>query len=60
MIGKRLLGNDGNFNWIDTSKITSMSRLFYGDADFNGDISLWDVSNVRSMGGVFAYAEKFN
>ena len=60
MIGKRLLGNDGNFNWIDTSKITSMSQLFYRDPDFNGDISLWDVSNVTTMERMFCGAEKFN
>jgi surface protein len=60
MVGKRLLGNDGNFNWIDTSKITSMTQLFYGDSYFNGDISLWDVSNVRYMGSMFMWAEKFN
>jgi surface protein len=60
MVGKRLLGNDGNFNWIDTSKITSMTQLFYGDSDFNGDISLWDVSNVTNMSHMFSFAEKFN
>ena len=25
-IGQTLFGNDGNFNWIDTSKITSMNK----------------------------------
>jgi hypothetical protein len=52
-----LLGNDGNFNWIDTSKITNMSGLFRSPGqikeEFNGDISLWDVSNVTDMHGMF-------
>jgi len=60
MTGKHLLGNDGNFNWIDTSKITDMSRLFCADEVFNGDISLWDVSNVTDMSHMFHYAESFN
>ena len=34
-IGQKLFGNDGNFNWIDTSEITDMSKLFYNNTDFN-------------------------
>ena len=43
-------GNEGDFNDIDTSKITDMSGLFdnIDNRDkFNGDISNWDVSNVN-------------
>ena len=29
-----------------------MAKLFK-DSDFNGDISKWDVSNVRNMEGMF-------
>lgn len=61
-LGRHIFGSDGNFNWIDTSKITDMSRLF-GDSitnDFNGHIELWDVSNVNEMAYMFASLIKFN
>ena len=58
-IGQKLLGTDGNFNWIDTSEITDMSELFKG-SDFNGDISQWDVSNVTSMYQMFMRCHYFN
>ena len=56
--GIGLLGVDGNFNWIDTSEITSMADLFI--TEFNGDISLWDVSNVTDMHNLFVYCSQFN
>ena len=59
-IGQALFGNNGNFNWIDTSKIADMSNLFYYNSYFNGHIELWDVSNVTNMYNMFAFAEKFN
>jgi surface protein len=52
----KLLGNGGNFNWLNTSNITNMSRLFtniYLLDHFNGDISKWDVSNVTDMTYMF-------
>jgi hypothetical protein len=54
-----LLGNDGNFNWIDTSGITDMTTLFF-DSYFNGHIELWDVSNVTNMRRMFEGAVSFN
>ena len=39
-------GNDANLNDIDTSEITDMAGIFEG-SNFNGDISNWDVSNVK-------------
>ncbi len=59
-IGQELLGDDGNFNWIDTSNITDMSNLFFENSTFNGHIELWAVSNVTTMWGMFSSADSFN
>ena len=53
-------GNDGDFNDIDTSKITDMSGLFTYLGKFNGDISKWDVSNVIDMKYMFYNCNNFN
>ena len=53
-------GNEGDFNDIDTSKITDMSDLFNGMNKFNGDISNWNVSNVTDMEFMFEGCESFN
>ena len=58
-IGQKLFGDDGNFNWIDTSSITDMSSLFGNNIKFNGHIELWDVSNVKHMLEMF-YSSEFN
>lgn len=58
-IGRDLLGDNGNFNWIDVSAITDFSLLFY-HSSFNGDISLWNVSNGINFAGMFSNASKFN
>ena len=47
-----------SLNWLNVSKITNMSRLFYY-SEYNGDISNWDVSNVTDMSYMF-YKSKFN
>ena len=45
-------GNDANLNDIDTSEITDMSQIFEW-SKFNGDISKWNVSNVKNMNSMF-------
>ena len=57
---REALGEDGNFNWIDTRNITDMSNLFEFDRIFNGHIELWDTSNVENMSYMFAWATSFN
>jgi abortive infection bacteriophage resistance protein len=41
-----------------TTKVTNMEYLFHS-SQFNGNISHWDVSNVKNMIGVF-YNSQFN
>ena len=54
-------GNDGDFNDIDTSKITDMSFVFGNHfQNFEGDISGWDVSSAKNMRGMFDGCKKFN
>lgn len=53
-------GGDGDFNDIDTSKVTAMYNMFNGLVNFNGDISGWDTSNVTNMSWMFTDAKSFN
>ena len=48
-----------DLNFIDTSEITDMSKLFT-NCKYDFDISDWDVSNVTDMNHMFYDCEKFN
>ena len=59
----------GNISEWNVSKVTNMRGLFldkkygvfYQDVrSFNGDLSKWDVSNVKDMGYMFSGAHSFN
>ena len=53
------LGKDADLNHIDVSQVTDMSALF-AKTDFQGDVSQWDVSNVKYMYYTFERCFDFN
>ena len=56
----KYIGNEGNYNWIDTTNVTSLQRLFMNLYQFNGDITKWNTSNVVNMLSTFEGATSFN
>ena len=57
----KVLGNNSNINFLDTSMVEDMSCLFndYRTIFFNGNISEWDTHNVKSTRSMFLHS-RFN
>ena len=45
---------------IPWKTMNNMSGMFYGNSEFNADISSWDTSSVYDMSYMFAGATAFN
>ncbi|MCY3415096.1 MAG: BspA family leucine-rich repeat surface protein [Candidatus Heimdallarchaeota archaeon] len=54
------LGDQGDLNSWDVSKITDMSNMFAQATSFNMPIGLWNVSSVSSMHSMFYICVDFN
>jgi len=59
MFNSTSLSNRGYINHWNTSGMTSCDRMFLASADFDMEVSDWDVSNVSDFGGMFDNT-KFN
>ena len=55
-----MIANGDDVTQVDTSTITDMSYLIYGNTTFNQDVSGWDVSSVTDMNSMFYNALVFN
>lgn len=49
----KYFGQNGNYNWIDVSNMTSLTNLFANKTQFNGNISRWNVSNIENLNYTF-------
>ncbi|MGI9256820.1 MAG: BspA family leucine-rich repeat surface protein, partial [Salinispira sp.] len=58
--GITIWGNTANLNYIITTAITDMSKVFKDKSAFNGDISGWDTSRVTNMSYMFLQTRTFN
>ena len=52
--------NFENFTTSCTTNVTNMRVMFFGQTNFNSDISKWDTSSVEDMSFMFRGAENFN
>jgi surface protein len=50
----------GNFSGWDTSKITTMTTVFYQATNFNQPLNSWDTSSATTMVNMFNGAINFN
>jgi len=57
---KRIVEKYGEISNWDTSRVTSMYRMFYEAEFFNQPLNDWKVSNVTNMWGMFFKASSFN
>ena len=55
-----LCGDPGNVPTCDVSNVTTLNRVFYGEANFNGDVSSWSVGSVTDVQHAFHGATTFN
>ena len=53
---KKCFHTYGFSSFWDVSGIDTMAGIFNCNIDFNGDISNWDVSNVKNMSYMFYYS----
>lgn len=51
---------DSDLSGWSTSKVTDMSRVFWGALKFSGNIASWDTSQVISMRDILHWAPAFN
>ncbi len=55
------IGVEGDYNYIGLAQsLTDLLETFRDFDTFNGDISEWDVSNIKNMGYMFNGALSFN
>lgn len=57
---EKLIYKYGHISKWDTSRVTSMYKLFWCKRDFNDDISEWNVSNVLWMEYMFSFVNNVN
>jgi surface protein len=57
---KEAIARYGHISLWDTSRVTDMSKLFYGQHRFNDDISGWVLSKATTMREMFRFAYTFN
>ncbi len=58
--GESNWGNNANLNYIITTAITDMYKVFEDKSAFTGDISGWDTSRVTNMSYMFLQTSLFN